>query len=65
MSSRETLLSERQLEVADLAIAGKSDREIAEALGVSPETVRTHLRNIFARLEINSRTELADALGED
>jgi len=56
------LLTERQLEVANLAVRGLSDREIAERLGLSPNTVHTHLGNIFARLGISSRDEIADHL---
>lgn len=56
------LLTERQLQVARLAVRGLSDREIADRLGVSQHTVHTHLGNIFARLGISSRDELADHL---
>ena len=52
-------LTKRQTEVAYLAARALSDREIADRLGLSPHTVHTHLRNIFARLEISSRDELA------
>ena len=64
MSAGRAPLTARQLEVALLAVAGKSDREISDTLGVSPATVRTHLRNIFARLEISSRAEIARRIGE-
>lgn len=55
-------LTKRQSEVAYLAARSLSDREIAERLGVSRHTVHTHLRNIFARLQISSREELTELL---
>lgn len=65
MSPTHDELTPRQLEVARRVARGSSDREVAEALGVSQQTVRTHLRNIFARLEISSRRELADWLSRE
>ncbi len=53
-------LTKRQTEVARLAARAFSDREIADELGLSPHTVHTHLRNIFARLEISSREQLGE-----
>lgn len=55
-------LTKRQTEVARLAARSLSDREIAKELGLSPHTVHTHLRNIFARLDISSREELTEIL---
>jgi len=52
-------LSPRQLEVADLVAAGLSNRQIGERLVVTERTVETHLERIFARLEIQSRAQLA------
>jgi DNA-binding NarL/FixJ family response regulator len=39
-----------------LLAAGRSDREIAAALFISHRTVSRHLQNIYAKLEVNSRT---------
>jgi DNA-binding CsgD family transcriptional regulator len=61
-SSADELLTKRQLEVARLAARGLTDRAIADRLGLSPHTVHTHLRNIFVRLQISSREELAERL---
>lgn len=53
--------SERR--TVELAVAGLSNRELAEALFVSPKTVETHLTSAFRKLAIRSRHQLADALG--
>ena len=53
-------LTGREVDVARLAAAHKSNKEIASALGISPRTVSTHLSNIFLKLEVGSRGELAD-----
>jgi DNA-binding CsgD family transcriptional regulator len=43
---------------------GKTNREAAAALYLSPHTVGTHLRHAFTKLGINSRAELARTLAE-
>jgi DNA-binding NarL/FixJ family response regulator len=48
-------LTPRELEVLRLVAAGKSNREIAEALVISDHTARRHLQNIFAKLGVSSR----------
>ena len=50
-------LTPRELEVLRLVAAGRSNREIAEALVISEHTVRRHLQNTFAKLRVGSRTE--------
>lgn len=52
-------LTPRQLAVAQLTAAGRRNREIAEALQMSPNTVKKHLKNIFDVLDVTNRTELA------
>jgi DNA-binding CsgD family transcriptional regulator/tetratricopeptide (TPR) repeat protein len=48
-------LSARELEVLGLVAEGKTSREIAACLTISPHTVRRHLENTFAKLGVNSR----------
>ncbi len=49
-------LSEREFEVLRLVADGLSNREIAERLVVSMGTIKTHIRNIYGKLGVNSRT---------
>lgn len=55
-------LSVREAEVARLAAAGRSNREIAELLVVSVRTVETHLLRIYRKLGVRGRAELAAAV---
>ncbi len=50
-------LSPREREVLDLLAKGHRYKEIAERLGISFDTVRAHLRNIYDKLQVRSRTE--------
>jgi DNA-binding NarL/FixJ family response regulator len=52
-------LSERELDVVRLVVDGRSNDEIAARLGIGAKTVESHLRRLFERLDIASRTELA------
>lgn len=53
------LLSDRQLSVLRLAAGGRSNKEIAISLGLSPATVKTHLATIQATLGARNRTDAA------
>jgi DNA-binding NarL/FixJ family response regulator len=53
------LLTAREADVLELLQAGRSNGEIAVALHVGVETVRTHVRNIFRKLGVSSRRELS------
>lgn len=50
-------LSEREKEILHLLSQGLRYKEIADKLFLSTETVRTHIRNIYEKLQVNSRTE--------
>lgn len=62
LSDNERLLSPTQLQIARRAAAGATLKEIASALGRSPETIRSHLREVYRRLAVSSRIELAEVL---
>ncbi len=55
--SQQTIFSEREKQVLALLFEGKSNKQIALALGVSTRTVEFHLANIYARLQVHSRSE--------
>ena len=54
----QTPLSKREQDVLDLLLAGKSNKLIAHALGITERTVEFHLKNIYAKHQVNSRMEL-------
>ena len=51
-------MTDSELTVARLVAQGFTNREVAEQLFVSPHTVSSHLRSIFAKLDVNSRVAL-------
>jgi len=50
-------LTEREGEILQLLAEGIADKEIAQKLTVSFQTIRTHLRNIYRKLNVHNRTE--------
>ena len=52
-------LTAREREIAELVAAGRTNREIAEQLVLSTRTIEAHLRNIYGKLGVRSRVELA------
>ncbi|MEU1393108.1 helix-turn-helix transcriptional regulator [Nonomuraea sp. NPDC005730] len=57
-----TALTPQQLQIAQLAAAGLTNKQIAARLFLSPRTVSTHLYQVFPKLGITSRAALRDAL---
>ncbi len=55
-------LSNREQQIALLILEGKSDKEIAAALDISPGTVASHNKNLFKKLDVHSRVELMNKL---
>ena len=56
-----TELTERELAVLRLMCEGKANKEIGTALFISEGTVNTHVKNLFAKLDVNSRAEAVAA----
>jgi DNA-binding CsgD family transcriptional regulator len=50
-------ISDREREVLELLAAGSSNKEIAQRLDVSPNTIKTHVANLFEKLAVRRRTE--------
>jgi len=58
------MLSRREKDVVALLLQGKSNKQIALALGVSERTIEFHLNNIYGKLQVASRVELILKLGK-
>ncbi len=55
-------LSNRETEITNLVIQGKSNKEIAVMLNISLSTVKNHLHNIFEKTNANSRFEIISSM---
>jgi ATP/maltotriose-dependent transcriptional regulator MalT len=55
-------LTQRELQIAQLIVDDKTNPQIAAALFLSPKTVETHIRNIFHKLGVSSRLQIARAV---
>jgi len=51
-------LSPREYQVARLVAGGRSNRQIAEQLAISEQTVKNHIQSIFRKLSLSNRVEL-------
>lgn len=52
-------LTRREMDVLKLLVAGHDNRQIAQQLGLSIETVKSHMKHILAKLQVSGRTEAA------
>jgi DNA-binding CsgD family transcriptional regulator len=57
-------LTPQELQIASLLADGRSTRQAAAALFLSPKTVEYHLRHVYTKLDVHSRDELAARLAE-
>jgi DNA-binding CsgD family transcriptional regulator len=55
-------LTPQELQIATMLAEGRSTREAASALFLSPKTVEYHLRHVYTKLDVHSREELARRL---
>jgi DNA-binding CsgD family transcriptional regulator len=60
--SATSLLTPQELQVSLLLVDGRTTREAAAALFLSPKTVEYHLRKVYVKLGITSRAQLAEVL---
>jgi DNA-binding NarL/FixJ family response regulator len=56
-------LSKREIQIAHLVGSGYTNRQIAGALLISEKTVETYMSRIFKKLEVSSRTRVANLVG--
>lgn len=56
------LLTPREQQIAEAIASGRSNRDIAGLLGITEQTVKNHLTNIFGKVGVGSRLQLALAL---
>jgi DNA-binding NarL/FixJ family response regulator len=63
LRAAQTPLTAREVQVLEVLTTGMGNQEIADTLGITKETARTHIKNIFSKLNVHDRTAaLAEAL---
>ncbi len=55
--ARGEILSEREREILTLMVLGEANKQIGSALGITEQTVKSHVKNILAKLQVRDRTE--------
>jgi ATP/maltotriose-dependent transcriptional regulator MalT len=54
-------ISDRELEVLEALAEGQSNKQIGRTLGISPNTVKTHVARLYEKLQVNGRIPAIDA----
>lgn len=66
VKNKESVLTEREIDILNLIAKGCSNAQISETLFISLNTVKTHIKNIFKKLEVEDRTQaVMEALKKD
>lgn len=60
-----SVISKRERQVMQMISAGMTYSEISEALNISKETSRTHIRNIYSKLKVNSKSQAISRAKEE
>jgi DNA-binding NarL/FixJ family response regulator len=58
-AGRASMLTHREMEIAELVCEGLSNRDVADRLVISQRTVESHVEHIMSKLGFNSRTQIA------
>ena len=59
-AARSLGLTERECEILALLASGQSNKELARTLGISPNTVKTHVARVFGKLEVQNRMQAVE-----
>lgn len=59
-AARSLGLSPRELEIIEALAAGESNKEMARRLGISPNTVKTHIARVYEKLEVQRRVQAVE-----